>query len=92
METKFNLAVAPALSGAQPAPAAPAPADPPSPRNDPADLRLVIEADPDVGGGYLYKTIDRRTGDVIQELPRTEVARLPDGPGYAAGGVVNTRA
>jgi flagellar protein FlaG len=93
METKLNIVTAPAPNSA---PAAPAPsssaADPQDAGKAVADLRLVIEPDPNVGGGYVYKTIDRRTGDVVLELPRTTVASLPDAPGYAAGDVVRTRA
>jgi flagellar protein FlaG len=93
METKINIVIAPAFSGAPAAPAAPASqAGAQGSGNEVADLRLVIEPDPNVGGGYLYKTIDRRTGDVVLELPRTEVAALPDTPGYAAGDVIRTKA
>jgi flagellar protein FlaG len=93
METKLNIVLAPSFGGAQSAPAASASqADAQGPRNEVEDLRLVIEPDPNVGGGYVYKTIDRRTGDVVLELPRTKVASLPDEPGYVAGDVVKTRA
>lgn len=53
------------------------------------DLRLVIEEDP-VSGSYIYKTLDRRTGEVVQQLPREDVLRLKDTPVYAPGQVVDS--
>jgi len=53
------------------------------------DLRLVIEEDP-VSGAYIYKTLDRRTGEVVQQLPREDVLRLRDAPVYAPGQVVDS--
>ncbi len=58
---------------------------------DPADLRLVIEEDK-ATGTYIYKTIDRRTGDVIQQLPREQILKLRDQVAYEAGAVVRTKA
>ena len=52
--------------------------------------RLVIEEA--VGGAYVYKTLDRVTGEVISQLPREEVVRLKQDPRYAAGRLVDTRA
>ena len=92
METKLNLNTALPAAGLAPTPAAPAPQGGPPAQNDPADLRLVIEPDPGVGGGYVYKTIDRRTGAVVLELPRAQVAELPQTEGYAAGSVVRAKA
>ncbi len=54
------------------------------------DLRLVIEEDP-VSGSYIYKTLDRRTGEVVQQLPREDVLRLKDAPVYAPGQVVDSK-
>jgi flagellar protein FlaG len=56
-----------------------------------ADLRLVIEED-QASGTYIYKTINRRTGEVVQQLPREEVVRLRDAAAYAAGEVIRTKA
>ena len=58
---------------------------------DPVDLRLVIEEDQNTGG-YVYKTINRRTGEVIQQLPRQEVLRMKEETRYATGAVIRTRA
>jgi hypothetical protein len=67
----------------------PAPAPPPPPGAD--DLMLVIEQDPDVGG-FVYTTIDRRTGAVIQRLSRAQLLKLRQASSYAAGAVLRTRA
>lgn len=56
-----------------------------------ADLRLVIEEDP-ASGSYVYKTVDRKTGQVVQQLPRDEVLRMREQVDYHAGGVIRTKA
>ena len=53
--------------------------------------RLVIEPG-SASGTYVYKTLDRMTGEVVRQLPREEVMRLRDDAGYNAGRVVDTRA
>ncbi len=58
---------------------------------DPVDLRLVIEEDK-ASGSYVYKTVDRRTGKVIQQLPRDEVLKLREALDYEAGDVVRAKA
>lgn len=81
---------APAPPANQPAPApAPAPAVVTGP--DPADMRLVIDRDPSTGS-YVYKTVNRRTGEVVQQLPRAEVLKMRHGADYSAGDVVSTKA
>jgi flagellar protein FlaG len=67
----------------EPAPAATGP--------DPVEMRLVIEED-QASGSYVYKTINRRTGEVVQQLPRAEVLRLRDELRYKAGAVIKTEA
>jgi flagellar protein FlaG len=52
----------------------------------PGDLRLVIEEDP-VSGSYVYKTVDRRTGDVLQQFPREDVLRFKQAEHYDPGEV-----
>lgn len=56
-----------------------------------ADLRLVIEDD-QAAGSYVYKTIDRRTGEVVQQYPREEVLRLREASDYTAGTVIKAKA
>jgi len=55
------------------------------------DLRLVIEED-QASGTFVYKTVNRRTGEVVQQLPQEEVLRLRDAAAYHAGEVIRTKA
>lgn len=68
--------------------------DAPRPPKDPApqsaDLRLVIEED-EQSGAIVYKTLDRRTGEVVRQLPREEVLRLKDDPTYDPGDIVDAK-
>ncbi|MBS0332533.1 MAG: flagellar protein FlaG [Proteobacteria bacterium] len=68
-------------ASAQPAPSS----------QDQADMRLVIEEDK-ASNSYVYKTIDRLTGEVIQQLPRDQVLKLREQLEYEAGTVVRTKA
>ena len=52
----------------------------------PGDLRLVIEQDPD-SGSYVYKTVDRRTGDILQQFPREDILRMKQAEHYDPGEV-----
>ncbi len=52
----------------------------------PGDLRLVIEQNQETGA-FLYKTVDRRTGETLQILPREEVLKLKHAQGYGPGSV-----
>lgn len=73
---------------------APAPIYTPSPASagqDYADVRLVIEEDQGTGR-FIYKTLDRRTGQVIQQFPREEILRLREEREYAAGAIIDARA
>lgn len=58
---------------------------------DPADLRLVIEEDK-ATNSYVYKTVDRATGQVVQQLPREQVLQLREALDYEAGDVVRAKA
>ena len=60
------------------------------PAAEAAELRLVIEEDKS-SGSYVYKTVDVRTGTVIQQIPREEVLRLKEASSYQPGAVVNAR-
>lgn len=55
------------------------------------DYRLVIEEGPRPGA-FVYKTIDRVTGETIRQFPREELVKLGETPGYSAGQVASTRA
>lgn len=72
--------------------AAPAKSAPPVAKGpDPVEMRLVIEMD-QASGSFVYKTINRATGEVIQQLPRAEILRLREAGRYAAGTVIRTKA
>lgn len=49
--------------------------------------RLAIEQGPT---GFVYKILDRVTGEVIRQLPQKSLADLAKDPEYAAGGVIKT--
>lgn len=50
----------------------------------PGDLRLVIEEDATTGT-FIYKTVDRRTGDILQQFPREDVLRFKQAEHYDPG-------
>lgn len=56
-----------------------------------ARYRLVIEEGPDAGS-FIYKTMDRVTGEVIRQLPREQLIDLVHTPEYSAGSVIDTKA
>lgn len=55
------------------------------------DHRLVIEQGPRPGT-FIYKTVDRSTGETIKQYPREELVKLIDNPLYATGTIADTRA
>jgi hypothetical protein len=55
----------------------------------PDNLRLVIERHQ---GGYVYKLIDRDTGQVINAIPRSEIGKMAESPDYGPGHLVSTTA
>jgi flagellar protein FlaG len=57
----------------------------------PFDLRLVIEQNGDTGE-YIYKTVDRRTGETLQQFPREQVLKLREEARYASGAVFDGKA
>ena len=63
-----------------------------TPAKDPVDMRLIIEEDANAGGTYIYKTINRLTGEVILQLPREQLLKLRERVTYSAGDVVRTKA
>jgi flagellar protein FlaG len=54
-----------------------------------SDLRLIIEED-QASGAFVYKTIDRRTGEVVAQFPRDQVLRLREVEDYSAGDVIRS--
>lgn len=53
--------------------------------------RLVIEEGPRAGS-FVYKTMDRLTGEVIRQFPREQVVEMQANPDYGAGAVIDTTA
>ncbi|WP_427791907.1 flagellar protein FlaG [Brevundimonas diminuta] len=49
--------------------------------------RLTIERE---ATGYVYKTLDRVTGEVIRQFPREDVLKLRHSPAYDVGKVIKT--
>jgi flagellar protein FlaG len=87
MDTKVT-ATAVARDPVQPTPALP-PQPAPAPvvkGPEPGAMRLVIERDTQ-SGDFVYKTVNRLTGEVVQQLPRADVLRMRGQPDYAAGKV-----
>jgi flagellar protein FlaG len=58
---------------------------------NPNDLRLVIEDDK-AAGTLVYKSVDWRTGEVVQQLPREQVLQLLETQNYAAGQLISSKA
>jgi flagellar protein FlaG len=54
-----------------------------------ARYRLVIEQGPRVGS-FVYKTLDRETGEVVRQLPSEQVLKLRQSDDYDVGAVANT--
>jgi len=86
-----EIGTAPAPRPAPREPGAPAVGVKADPGPSPADLRLVIEAD-EVHGGFIYKTLDRNTGEVVRQFPRDQLLRLMTEEGYEPGEVIAARA
>ncbi|MGO4411201.1 MULTISPECIES: flagellar protein FlaG [unclassified Brevundimonas] len=57
--------------------------------NDAGRYRLTIEEGPN---GFIYKTRDRITGEVIRQLPREDVVKMRHSPAYGPGELIKTRA
>lgn len=80
------------VDGAQAAPAAEAKPEAPVDKGpQPGDLRLVIEHNDDTGD-YVYKTVDRRTGETLQQFPREEILKLREASRYHSGDVYDGKA
>jgi flagellar protein FlaG len=62
-----------------------------APSQDPVDLRLIIEEDK-ASGSYVYKTVNRLTGEVLMQLPRDDVLKMHERIDYQAGAVIRTKA
>ena len=56
-----------------------------------ARYRLVIEEGPRAGS-FIYKTMDRITGEVVKQLPRERVIEMMQAVEYSTGSVIDTKA
>ena len=81
-QTQQAQAAAAANQGTSQAPAAQTDSD--------ADLRLVIEDDK-AAGSYVYVTINSVTGKVVSQIPREQLLKMREDPGYKPGSVIDKR-
>ncbi len=58
---------------------------------DASDMRLVIEDDK-AAGCFVYKVINRVTGEVVQQTPSEQMVKLRESDGYLAGDVIKAQA
>jgi flagellar protein FlaG len=86
-----DIGFGPTPSPPAPAAAAAAPAPAESPEAEPADFQLVIEEDK-AAGSFVYKTVNRRTGQVVSQIPRERILRMREAFDYVAGAVIKTKA
>jgi len=54
-------------------------------------MRLVIEED-QASGSYVYKQVNRLTGEVLMQFPRDDVLKMREQLDYEAGDVIRTKA
>jgi flagellar protein FlaG len=81
----------PTPAQAAPAPAKPSPETsqaPAKPIDSNADLRLMIEDDK-AAGSYVYVTINSVTGEVVSQVPREQLLKMREDPGYAPGSIID---
>lgn len=62
-----------------------------SSETDQGRYRLVIEEGPR-NGAFVYKTLDRITGEVVRQFPREQVLELMQASDYRSGRVIDTNA
>ena len=61
----------------------------PAPSVDAGRYRLTIEKG---SQGFVYKTLDRVTGEVIRQFPREEIIKLQQSANYDPGDIIVTGA
>ena len=57
---------------------------------EPADYRLVIDKDP-ISGAFVYRTVDRFSGETVSQFPNEELVRLRDSADYISGTIVDKK-
>lgn len=60
-------------------------------QNPSANLRLVIEDDK-AAGCFVYKIVNRVTGEIVQQAPQEQIVKLRESDGYMAGDVIKAQA
>lgn len=76
----------------RPTPVEAPPAAPPPPNlANQSNFRLIIEED-QATGSFVYKTLNRDTGEVIVQFPREQVLKLKAEARYQAGAIIKTTA
>ena len=79
----------PAQSAPAPTPANPGTSQAPATQVDnDVDLRLVIEDDK-AAGSYVYVTINSVTGKVVSQIPREQLLKMREDPGYKPGSIID---
>lgn len=63
----------------------------PEAQSNSADLRLVIEDDK-AAGCFVYKIVNRKTGEVVQQAPQEQILKLRESDSYLAGDVIKAQA
>ena len=86
-----SVGTGPHSGGRRPAPSERPPPAPAAEETPPPDTgqRLTIRA---VGDSYVYTVLDRRSGQVVAEVSRDEVAHMGQMAGYAAGSLIKAKA
>ena len=64
---------------------------PPTNQADQSNFRLIIEEDK-ATGSFIYKTLNRETGELIAQFPQEQVLKLKQEARYIAGAIVKTTA
>lgn len=52
-------------------------------------LKLTVDKDPETGE-FIYKAIDRHTGEVVRQLPQKELVGMRRSAAYQPGSVITT--
>ena len=55
------------------------------------ELQLTIDKDPNTGG-WVYKAVDRYTGEVIRQMPQESIQEMQRSETYHAGSVIDSEA
>lgn len=68
--------------------AVPAPKTHQGPEQGHENARLLIE---EVNGRFVYKVVDRESGEVLLQMPREQLVRVAQLPDYTSGSVLKVK-